>query len=133
MWSSRPRAQIVRAVTVASLLVPLSLALACCGTGTEPAASLDRATSDSGAASLVQPATPEGEGPEGDGATPGSATASSGIDAQDERAGLRTDAVPDKGTGSLTTVPGSVPAPAKARRTVDVAVQIEGGLDVDSA
>ncbi len=50
----------------------------------------------------------------------------------DAAAGVLSTEVPEVGDGALTTVPGTSQAP-QAQTTYDVAVQIEGGLDVDPA
>jgi hypothetical protein len=79
----------------------------------------------------------------GDGATPAPSPDAEGeaddttmsvgdpVDA-DHAAGVLSSVVPEAGTGELTVVPGSSQPPGSGRR-IDVAVSVEGGLDVDPA
>jgi hypothetical protein len=60
----------------------------------------------------------------------GSATSRPGLTAADVRAGLLKATFPQRGTGRLAVVEGSVPAPAPGR-VVRVRVEVEGGLAVD--
>ncbi len=56
--------------------------------------------------------------------------AGAGLTADDRVAGLLSGRIPQRGTGRLSIVPGSVPAPG--RGTVHrVRVEVEGGLDID--
>lgn len=58
-------------------------------------------------------------------------TAVTAVDA-DHEAGVLSATVPEEGDGVLTVVPGTAAAPGSGR-TVEVAVTVEGGLDVDPA
>ncbi len=55
-----------------------------------------------------------------------------GLTAADRGAGLLSDRIPDRGTGRLVVVPGSVAAPGSGTLK-RVKVEVEGGLDVDAS
>lgn len=65
----------------------------------------------------------------GDGATPPASTEPP--TSPDALAGVLSREVPQSGDGDFDVVPGSVAAPVEGADRIDVAVSIEGGLDVD--
>lgn len=109
-------------------LVSLALAAAVlAGCGAPAAAPL--ATQSAAPAPLDDGATlvtPDAESPE----TGPEITAGAVQDA-DALAGVLNTEVLEVGDGTMTTVPGTAPAPP-ASRTYDVAIQVEGGLSVDT-
>ncbi len=129
-------------VAVASLSVAALVAGCGAGSSTPPTISSSNAASSAGqgasptasasttstAASGSTATTPQSEGAD-DGAQ--TASPGNGVTADDRQAGVLSMNVPQKGDGKLSTVPGSQPAPAAARRTINVAVQVEGGLDIN--
>lgn len=62
--------------------------------------------------------------------TPSAGAAAAGPSEADAAAGLLDRTIPEKGTGKLITVAGSVPAPGKGK-VRHVRVRVEGGLHVD--
>lgn len=97
---------------------PLSAAVTAARMATSVAASPSRAAS---------PAAMAGPSPSATASLPSGGAA---VTAADRSAGLRSSRIPQRGTGRLAIVPGSVPAPGSGtvRR---VRVEVEGGLDVD--
>ncbi len=85
------------------------------------------ATSSGDGAVLVHP-TPEAEDSE-----PGPTSSLDALADDDALAGIRSTNVVERGDGNLTTVPGSQPAAQGSGREIDVAVQVEGGVDVEPA
>lgn len=72
------------------------------------------------------------EGPASPPASPAAGVAGGATEvlAVDRRAGLATTTVTQRGSGTLTVVPGSVPAPGAAPR-MRVRVEVEGGIGAD--
>lgn len=102
-----------------------STATSAVGDGATPVTPDGEAASQ-GLSASAEPAqsTPAGSSGAADPADPAAAAA-------DRAAGVLATDIPDVGDGDLTTVPGSAPAPNPGGRVRHVAVQVEGGLQVD--
>lgn len=120
-WESAVMAITARPVRRTGVVLALAV-LTGCGSSSPPPAAVD-----DGATVVV----PDSEAPDhGEAVETGPEATVDTVAPDDATAGVRSTDVREIGDGDLTTVPGTLSGPSASRK-VDVAVQIEGGVDVD--